>query len=353
MPSPSPRPLRRIALSGLAAALSLLAAQSAARPGGKEAVSALPPLKPAVIDDTLAITGEELAARKVKSRLTVDVGINGTGPYRFVVDSGADTSVIGERLARALKLPAAEPAMLHGITESRQVERVVVDSLQLGSSLFRDLELPQLNENDVGASGMIGLDALVEQRLVLDFDQRRITVDDGTRPVPKMDGEIVVTARLKRGQLILTQVRAAGLPLNAVVDTGSEISIGNSMLRKQIVKRKDVILRQVEVIGVTGAVAKVDIAIVSELRLGPVILNDVPIAFADVPPFAVFGLQDQPALLLGTDLMENFRKVSLDFHNRKVRFQLRKCSGQGVVINTTGTASRISSEKGNTAVCSG
>ena len=347
----SMRPLS--ALIGRALPAFALLAASPATPETVPArtSAAIPPLKPAVIDDSLAISGEELAARKVKSRLTVDVGINDTGPYHFVVDSGADTSVIGERLARALQLPASEPAMLHGITESRRVDRVQVDSLQLGSSVFHDLELPRLNESDVGATGMIGLDALVEQRLVLDFEKRRITVDEGSHPAPSLDGEIVVTARLKRGQLILTQVRAAGLPLSAVVDTGSEVSIGNTELRKRIVKRKDVVMRQVEVIGVTGATTKVDIAIVSELRLGSVILTDVPIAFADVPPFEVFGLKGQPALLLGTDLMENFRKVSLDFHARKVRFQLRKCTSQGIVINTTGNASRIASESGNPAVC--
>jgi repressor of nif and glnA expression len=49
--------------------------------------------------------------------------------------------------------------------------------------------------------------------------------------------------------------------------------------------------------------------------------------------------------------MENFRKISLDFRARKVRFQLRKCA-ETVLISTTGTASRLSAERGNAAVCS-
>ena len=49
-------------------------------------------------------------------------------------------------------------------------------------------------------------------------------------------------------------------------------------------------------------------------------------AFADVPPFKLFGLSDQPALLLGTDILESFRRVSLDFRARKVRFQLAAAS---------------------------
>jgi hypothetical protein len=37
----------------------------------------------------------------------------------------------------------------------------------------------------------------------------------------------------------------------------------------------------------------------------------------------MFGLADEPALLLGSDVLEAFRRVSLDFRNRKVRFVLR------------------------------
>jgi hypothetical protein len=81
-----------------------------------------------------------------------------------------------------------------------------------------------------------------------------------------------------------------------------------------------------------------------------VILRDVPIAFADVPPFHVFGLSDEPALLLGTDLLETFRRVSLDFRARKVRFQLRRCGSTGVFISTTSNwLTRISSDENGIA----
>lgn len=335
-----------------ALALLLLVSQAGAAPQRKplEPAARMPALRPAVIDDTLAIGGDEIAARKVRSRLTVEVGVNGTGPYHFVVDSGADTSVIGERLAGALKLPAGRPALLNTMTDSRRIERVVVERLQLGPTAFTDLHLPRLAERDIGAAGMIGLDALVQQRLMLDFEKRRISVDDGRRPAPRMDGEIVVVARLKRGQLILTQVRGNGIALEAVIDTGSEITIGNKALRDRLIRR-NTRFDKLEVIGVTGASATVDLAIVRELKLGPVTFQNVPVAFADLPPFEVFDMHQRPSLLLGTDLMENFRKVSLDFHARRVRFQLRKCTSRGIFIATANVASRLSAETGNAAVC--
>ena len=142
----------------------------------------------------------------------------------------------------------------------------------------------------------------------------------------------MITAKRKRGQLILTEVRAARLRLDAVIDTGSEVTIGNTALRNKLLA-KGAKFWEVEAIGVTGVKTKLQLARIDQLQLGPVTLLDVPIAFADVPPFKVFGIADGPALLLGTDILQTFRRVSLDFRARRVRFQLRRCD-EGVSIST-------------------
>jgi hypothetical protein len=319
----------------------------ATKPKPIDPAARMPVPTTAEIDDTLAVGGDDIDARKLRSRMTVEVNVNGAGPYRFVVDSGADTSVVGRRIAAALNLPAGGSVILNGITDSSLVDRVLVDELELGPTSVYNLRLPVLKELDIGAEGMIGLDALVEQRLMLDFEDRTIAVDDALRPMPKMDGEIVVTARLKRGQLILTQVKAGTTQVDAVVDTGSEITIGNSALRDKLVKRYPGKVEKIQVAGVTGVVTELELIRIPELKLGSVTLQNVPIAFADVTPFEVFGIDHKPSLLLGTDLMETFRKVSLDFHARKVRFQLRRCDATNVRIATMPQfASRLSTDSG-------
>lgn len=312
----------------------------------------LPPLPPAMIDDTLAIGGEDINARKVRTRMTVEVRVNGSGPYRFLVDSGADSSVVGLRIARALQLPLGTSANLHGMTASSRVDRVKINELSLGQSTIRNLQVPALLERDLGGEGIIGIDALVEQRLMMDFETRVIKVEDARLPPPRaLPGDIVVTAKRRRGQLILTEVRAAGLSVEAVIDTGSEISIGNLALRDRLIRGNRDKFTTIPVTGVTGVTINVQLARVAVLRLGSVTLRDVPIAFADVPPFAMFGLGKEPALLLGTDLMETFRRVSLDFRARKVRFQLRKCGSTGVIISTESSFfTRLSSGE-NGEVC--
>src|SRR6185503_17336147 len=145
--------------------------------------------------------------------------------------------------------------------------------LTLGPSTIHNLELPALREQDLGGDGMIGIDALVHQRLMMDFQKRVIKVEDASIPARHFPDEIVVTARRQRGQLILTEVRAAGLPLDAVIDTGSEITIGNLALRDKLIKRNRDKFITVPVTGVTGETAKLQLAKIGELQLGPVTLH--------------------------------------------------------------------------------
>jgi len=313
---------------------------------------AVPALPPAVFDPTLAVGGSDVKARKIETRLSVDVKVNGSGPYHFIVDSGADTSVVGLRIAHDLQLPLGSPAVLNGMTSRNIVDRVKVAELNLGPTTIKNVELPALKEYDLGGDGMLGIDALTQQRLMMDFEHKLIKVEDASTPEKFYPGDIVITARRKRGQLILTHVTAVGLPLDAVIDTGSEITIGNLALRDQLINGNRDKFVDVTAIDVSGVTAHLQVARIAELQLGPVVLRDVPMAFADVPPFKLFGLSDEPALLLGTDVLETFRKVSLDFKARKVRFQLRSCRPEGVILSTSddATYTRLFS-RGGLEVC--
>lgn len=329
-----------IALSQLAEASPVKIAKPQAAP---PPTTAFPTPSRAVEDTSLEIGGDAVEASLKNTRLRVDVAVNGQGPYRFVVDSGADTSVVGMQLVNDLQLPLGSPAILNSTTAREIVDRVKVASLSFGPSTVRNLEVPALHESNVGADGLIGIDALVNQRLMMDFVRKEIKVEDARRPQRHEPGEIVVTARRQRGQLILAKVAAQGYRLDAVIDTGSQVTIGNSALRRKLTRKHDDERSETIAMGVTGKQMKLSMMTIDTLEIGPVVLHDVPIAFADVAPFELFGLSDEPALLLGTDVLESFRKVSLDFRARKVRFQLRKCESgpQQTMVSMVKSASLV------------
>lgn len=292
---------------------------------------ALPPPEPAPliptasIDNSLEITGETLDAEQQRNRLFIEVSINDQGPFRFLVDSGADRSAIGAGLADRLKLPAGDPVRVQGMAGVATVRTVLIDRLSLGKSDVVGIRAPALAERDLGAQGLIGIDALAEQRLLLDFDARTITVQDARIAPVNQAGEIVVTARLRKGQLIITQASIEDQRISAVIDTGSEVTLGNMALRRKLFgSRPRSESRLISLVSVTGQTLEAEAIPMRRIRIGGVYLDNVVVAFADASPFALFGLDKQPALFLGSDLLKSFRRVSLDFRNRKVRFWLRR-----------------------------
>ena len=288
-------------------------------------VAANPFIAPATIDNNLEIAGEALAAEQRKHRMFIDVKVNDSGPHRFLVDSGADRSVVSDGLATRLGLPAGEPVRLQGMAGVRDVPTVEVAALTLGTSEIGPIVAPALAAQHLGADGLIGIDALADQRLMLDFDKRTITVQDSRDPHVASSGEIVVTARRRKGQLIITQAAVENREVAAVIDTGSEITLANHALRTRLFgNRRPPGMMDIELLSVTGQVLKAEAMVMNNVRIGSLWLNNVVVAFAEAPPFRLFGLSDKPAIFLGSDLLASFRRVSLDFRNRKVRFTLRR-----------------------------
>jgi hypothetical protein len=160
--------------------------------------------------------------------------------------------------------------------------------------------------------------------LTIDFDKRTVIVQDAQRrEASSGPDEIVIVARRRKGQLILTQAHAQGTQIAAVIDTGTEITVGNSALRAKLMRRNRAPVMTTTLISVTGDQIPADLLSVPEIHIGDLVLHNVLIAFSDVPPFKLFGLEHEPAILLGSDILSSFRKVSLDFRRRKVRFTLR------------------------------
>ena len=281
-------------------------------------------IAPATIDNNLEIIGESLAAEQLRKRMFIDVRVNDTGPHRFLVDSGADRSVVSDGLAARLNLPVGNMVRVQGMAGVVEVATVEVAMLTLGKSEIGPLQAPALSARALGADGLIGIDALSDQRLLLDFDKRTITVQDSRLPFTSNGTEIVVTARRRKGQLIITQASVSNRNVSAVIDTGSEITLGNRALRERLYgNRRPAKMIDIELLSVTGQVLKAEAIVLDNVKIGGLTLNNVVVAFADAPPFALFGLADQPAIFLGSDLLGSFRRVALDFGKRKVRFTLR------------------------------
>ncbi len=267
----------------------------------------------------------QVALKELADRMTVPVQIAGSGPYRFIIDTGAERTVISRQLASTLRLPAGRDVNVVAMSGVSRVGTVVIPSITMSSLPERGrINAPILDADHLGGQGLLGIDMLQNHKVTIDFDGGRMTVAPSTkrkRPDPGDYDEIVVTARSAFGQLIVTDAEVDGKNVRVVLDTGSAVSIGNSAMQR-LVRRNAGRFEPLELISATGVKMQTQYTRANKLRVGGVEFNDMPIAFSDSPPFQRFGLQKKPAMLLGMNALKFFRQVEIDFANREVRFQL-------------------------------
>lgn len=265
-------------------------------------------------------------------RMTVPVTLSGTGPYRFLVDTGANRTAISRELAERLKLSAGGKASLHSVTEDSTVTTAMVPDLQLTRRNVQVMDAPLLESANMGADGILGTDSLRSERVLFDFEGQTLSIVPAQRYESFNEpGAIVITARNRNGRLIITEATANGHRLTVVLDTGSEISIGNSSLRKALLGRSvPASSQQVELQSVTGGKILGDYIFVHNLEMDGVTLNNLPIVFADAHAFGTLGLDGKPALLLGMNALRAFKKVSIDFANKRFRVVLPEHSENAV-----------------------
>lgn len=257
--------------------------------------------------------------RERYQRMTVPVTIKGEGPFRFMIDTGAQATVLASSLADQLALTGRRSAILIGMASRQRIETTEIPEFGLGRRTFTVLTAPLVERVNIGgADGILGLDSLQGQRVLLDFVKKEISVADAS----ELNGtgfEIIVKARNKLGQLIITDARVNGVATAVIVDTGAQSSVGNLALLARLRGRE---LGMTEMTDINGQQLSGTVREGRVLQLGNAQLRNFPILFADSPPFHALGLSNKPALVLGMSELRGFRRVAIDFEKRRVLFDL-------------------------------
>jgi predicted aspartyl protease len=266
-------------------------------------------------------TSEMIQGRADRERrLTVPVRIGGRGPYDFVIDTGSQRSLVSSSVAARLALPASQTLHIVDIGGRAEVATALAEEFGIGRTTYRNLVLPVLLDEHLAAEGVVGTDNMQGQRILLDFARNRLEIGDAKSLGGNGGYEIVVTARRKSGQLIITEALIEGIRVNVVIDTGAETSIGNRALQRVLSKRGKT--ETVTLLSVTGKEITADLAWHGRLEIGSATITNPLIAFADSPVFAALDLDKRPAMLLGMRELRLFKRVAIDFRTRRVLFDL-------------------------------
>ncbi|MET0293393.1 MAG: retroviral-like aspartic protease family protein [Phenylobacterium sp.] len=285
---------------------------------GPAAASAQPEETPEAADSPPT---EVALARASSLQVTAPVLINGQGPYQFIIDTGASASCLSARVAGALQLPAGPAVRLNTLVGVRSRSSVILDRLQIGDRVRRRVRAPVLSFTGFEADGVLGIDWLKGQRLVLGFSDSKMEITR-SKADRSQEGQVVVPARRRMGQLTIVDADLSGERISAILDSGSEVSLANSSLRS-LVRQRDPSSAKgdpVAMISIAGENFSGDGGFLPFLRLGGLQLGNVPVVYSDSHVFKLWDLEDSPAILIGMDLLRQFETVHLDFGRSAVRF---------------------------------
>jgi predicted aspartyl protease len=266
-------------------------------------------------------------------RMLAAVEVNGSGPYRFIIDLGANRSALSARLAAELGISTAggDTVEVHGVTGSAIVPMAQVDELRVGNLVLQDQSMPVLTGAVFAdADGILGVDELQQSRIEVDFRNDRVRIG-ASDPRRAPHGYLTVPARTMNQGLLLVAGYVGDVPTHVVIDTGAQYTIGNQALKDALLRRLRSDRPGSVVTGATPGAKGGSTSFTPGIRIGDARLSNVPVTFSNLHVFSLWGLADEPALIVGMDVLGTLRRFVVDYGRRE--FQIKTYAERGAAID--------------------
>jgi predicted aspartyl protease len=276
-------------------------------------------------------------------RVLLPVMINGRGPFHFVVDTGASSSTLSPAVARALGLQPTATVEVNGITGVARVPAVKVSRLVAGDMVLADKELPVVwAPLMAGADGILGLAGFDVPNLFVDFERNTVQLTHGTLMRSVSAQVLRLHASQVRGGLLTFEARVGRVRVRAILDTGAERTLGNLALRDALNARSGIgKLVTTKVYGATDEVVNGEIQEAPTIAIDSLRIADTQVVYGDFHVFGVWGMQEQPALIVGMDVLGRVASLGVDFNRRNVLItSLNGGGGLGTSSAAAGTSAR-------------
>src|SRR5689334_7453417 len=270
---------------------------------------------------TPAVAG--MTRKDAAGRSVALIHVNGQGPFRFIIDTGANRSVLSNALAAQLGLTPSGEDVVHSIDNEAPAPLVNVDSLAFGNLLLSQGDTPVLDGPMLADQhGLLGVDGMAGRLLHIDFTKQCVEIYESPAQM-SMQGWLSVPARMRFGTMLTVEGDIRGVKVNVLIDTGSEVSLGNERFRQAL---RRISARTVEYHNgrafTFGSPLVLDKTIwVPALRLGRAINGSVIAYIGNFHIFDVWGLQDEPTLLIGMDALASAGELAIDYQNGVVLFR--------------------------------
>ena len=289
---------------------------------------------PAVLDELAVVAAEPRFVAPTRrdriGRIWAPVSVNGKGPFRLVLDTGASHSALTARVAEELGIPldSSHTVTLRGATGSAEVPFVPVETLEFGDLLVEPRRLPIVPDALGGAEGVLGTDGLAGKRIHIDFRRDSITIMR-SKNERAANGYTTIPVKFMRGRLLFVDAYLGGVPVKAVIDTGGQATLGNEALRAALAehRKKYNVVTPDNVTGATLDVQTGNRVSTPSLMMGDILVRNPGMTFADFAIFDHWKLKDEPAMLVGMDVLGLLDTLIIDYRRKELQVKLRRGPG--------------------------
>lgn len=273
---------------------------------------------------------EAVAAGPTRSdrqgRIVAPVTVNGRGPFRFIVDTGANRSAIAERLAVELGLQPTGEGEVHNVYGVTEAPLITVDRLQYGDISLRGDVMPLLHgEVLAGEHGLLGVDGMAGRRLRIDFERNCIEIAP-SRTARALSSWSELRGEMRFGHLVIIEGVIVGVRSKVFLDTGSDATLANVALNEAIAARVGRNLSREENITAFSAGRPVVLdraLLIPRMSLGSIEVRNITAYVGDFHIFDMWQLSTEPTLLVGMDVLSQSGALAIDYGRARVYIRPR------------------------------
>lgn len=272
----------------------------------------------------------EFAAGPTRSdrlgRVVAPVTVNGQGPFRFIVDTGANRSVLSQSLAQRLGVTASSTGEVHSMYGAASAPLAEIASLEYGRLQLGGGAMPLLQGAVLaGEHGLLGVDGMRGRRLRMDFERNCIEIIP-SQHAPRLRGWEMIRGQLRFGHLVVAPGRIDGVRVNLLLDTGSDSSLANTALRDAIgahTRRNQARIEDVVSVSAGRPIVLSDGIFIPRMEMGAIEVRSIVAYVGDFHIFDLWQLRDEPTLLIGMDVLSQARGLAIDYGRSIVYLDIR------------------------------
>jgi hypothetical protein len=257
-------------------------------------------------------------------RIWAPVMINGHGPFRLVLDTGASHSAVTSLVALALGIPTNEspPVILRGVTGFATVPTIRVDTLTVGDLAVDSPILPIVPDALGGAQGILGAEGLQGKRIFIDFRHDKIVITYSRNERSSRDF-VDVPFHAIRDTLVVVNAVIDEVRVKAIIDTGGQTTIANLALRSALSRRSAMFRgKPDQIIGATKDVESGEVIPMPAIEFGSIQIRDSGVTFADIYIFKQWKLLNEPAILIGMDALGLLDTLVIDYRRHELQMRM-------------------------------